>query len=312
MAWNFKSEICSLVLFIKKIGTLPCCRIMLIKKIKTKVSSTISSILADDLFWKCLPQILRSNVHVKVRRQIGFAREYNQVVQEIFSNLTVLQGPFAGLIYPAAKSRGSALYPKLLGTYENELHPFFEENSGENYRMVVDIGCAEGFYLAGFGRKYRDIPLIGFDPDPEALQLTRELAAANRIEPDRLQLFGGFSADLLAGKLPKRSLVVCDCEGFEETVFEAKNMGLWKDSDLVIECHDFLIPGITRDLAARLSATHVVKIIKEAEAKEKISWPLAALFRRARPQHQLQMINEGRPEKMCWLFAQPLRLKGAT
>lgn len=273
------------------------------RKAKGLLNHILSAVLSWDSLWFRLPSAVRANDHFRVRRQKGLAREYNQVVQEIFSNLTVLQGPFAGLIYPAAKSRGSALYPKLLGTYENELHPFFQEIFKEDYRMVVDIGCAEGFYLVGLGRKYRDIPLIGFDPDSEALQLTRELAAANRIEAERLQLFGGFSADLLVGKLPTRSLVVCDCEGFEETVFEAKNMGLWKDSDLMIECHDFLIPGITRDLVARLSVTHVVKTVKEVEAKEKISWPLAVSFRRARPQHQLQMVNEGRPEKMCWLAA---------
>jgi len=274
-----------------------------LRKAKGLLNHILSTVLSWDSVWFRLPGAIRANDHVRVRRQTGLAREYDRVVQDIFHNLTVLQGPFAGLIYPAAKSRGSALYPKLLGTYENELHPFFQEISKEDYRMVVDIGCAEGFYLVGLGRKYRHIPLVGFDPDPEALQLTRELAVANRVEPDRLELFGGFSADLLAGKLPTRSLVVCDCEGFEETVFEAKNMRLWKDSDLVIECHEFLIPGITRDLVARLSATHVVKTVKEVEAKEKISWPLAASFRRARPQHQLQMVNEGRPEKMCWLAA---------
>ncbi len=263
----------------------------------------LSTVLSWDSVWFRLPGAIRANDHVRVRRQTGLAGEYDRVVQDIFHNLTVLQGPFSGLIYPAAKSRGSALYPKLLGTYENELHSFFQEISKEDYRMVVDIGFAEGFYLVGLGRKYRHIPLVGFDPDPEAMQLIRELAAANRIEPERLQLFGGFSADLLAGKLPTRSLVVCDCEGFEGTVFEEKNLELWRDSDLVIECHDFLIPGITRDLAARLSSSHAVEIIKEAEAKEKTSWPLAASFRRARTRHQLQMVNEGRPEKMCWLAA---------
>lgn len=45
------------------------------------------------------------------------------VLRKMASDLVVRTGPFAGLRYPALRAHGSVLVPKLLGTYEAELHP---------------------------------------------------------------------------------------------------------------------------------------------------------------------------------------------
>ena len=46
---------------------------------------------------------------------------YKYIRNSIFKNLEVRTGPFAGMQYPQAKSAGSSLLPKILGSYEKEL-----------------------------------------------------------------------------------------------------------------------------------------------------------------------------------------------
>jgi hypothetical protein len=59
--------------------------------------------------------------------------------------MTVANGPFKGLRYPSVHTFGSALFPKLLGSYESELHPVLGGMMGNGYTTVVDIGCGEGY-----------------------------------------------------------------------------------------------------------------------------------------------------------------------
>jgi hypothetical protein len=42
---------------------------------------------------------------------------------ELVREMTVRSGPFQGMRYPGAEAAGSALIPKLLGSYQRELHP---------------------------------------------------------------------------------------------------------------------------------------------------------------------------------------------
>jgi len=202
-----------------------------------------------------------------------------------------------------AKACSSALTPKILGTYESELHPFFKQLPLKKYEMVIDVGCAEGFYLIGLGCLIPDIPLIGIDTDPEALRLVEKMAAVNQVKPERLQLRRQFSPENLGTMLPKRSLLICDCEGFETTVFSKDNLWLWRDSDLLIECHDFIIPNITEELAGRLKTSHMVTIVKSVDVDQKTSIPRSEIFRGARPEHQRRLVHEGRPARMRWILA---------
>lgn len=41
--------------------------------------------------------------------------------RDVFPDLIVKHGPFKGMKYPAVKSVGSSLFPKLLGCYEKEI-----------------------------------------------------------------------------------------------------------------------------------------------------------------------------------------------
>jgi SAM-dependent methyltransferase len=272
---------------------------------KRVLSRAAIDVLGRDAVWQAVPSALRANAHVRVRREESLRRQYEALCAVLFADLVVKDGPFAGLRYVEGKACGSALYPKLLGTYESELHPFFRNVEASNYQLVVDIGCAEGYYLVGLGRLLPSVPLIGIDIDPAALDLVKKMAALNDIKKERLTLRRRFSVEDLAPFLPARSLVICDCEGFEEAIFTSSNINIWRESDLLIECHDFLIPGITENLTGHLSYTHTCKVIETAEPEVKVGQATNDLFCSARPEHQLSLVSECRPRKMSWILASP-------
>lgn len=70
---------------------------------------------------------------------------------------------------------------KLLGTYEQELHPFLQKSRSTRYDCVADVGCAEGYYAVGLGRLYGRTRVFAYDISEESLEACRENAALNKI-----------------------------------------------------------------------------------------------------------------------------------
>src|SRR5450432_1298867 len=101
----------------------------------------------------------------------------NRLLQKLFPTglLIVQNGPFAGMKY-IPQSNGSALIPKLTGTYEQELHGIIEEVSQRKYHTLVDVGCAEGYYLVGLALRLPNLHVHGFDLNAEALKNCQRLA----------------------------------------------------------------------------------------------------------------------------------------
>ena len=106
----------------------------------------------------------------------------------------IYQGPFAGMTYVESASEG-ALIPRLLGTYESELHPYLEAFAREGLDSVIDVGCAEGYYAVGLARQMTGVTVYAHDilrvrgTNADALGLTdpgvsdEALIAAMIIEP---------------------------------------------------------------------------------------------------------------------------------
>jgi hypothetical protein len=78
--------------------------------------------------------------------------------------LEVTGGPFAGLRYvPRYVSWSVDLIPKLLGTYEQELHPVIERWLNAGFDTFVDVGSAEGYYAVGLARGVEGARVHAFD-----------------------------------------------------------------------------------------------------------------------------------------------------
>lgn len=210
-------------------------------------------------------------------------------------------GPFRGMVLPETSSWGDGdLAPKILGSYECELHPALERAFTRAPELVVNVGCAEGYYAVGAALRLPSATVHAFDLDEAALRVCAEAARPNgvvdrvrlerRCEPDRL-------VDLL-GTCP-HALVLLDCEGYERELITERTVPALADADLIVECHDFLEPGLCERLAGLLRLSHEVEIVREG-GRDPAAWPIL---------HALSTLDrflavcEFRPSLMRWIVA---------
>ena len=177
----------------------------------------------------------------------------------------VLGGPFAGMRLGPRATEG-CLVPKLVGTYEQELHPYLARLARRGYARVLDVGCAEGYYAVGIARMLPAARVVAFDAQAQARALCARLAAENGVD-DRVRVQGAADVAAIEAALagPGRSLVLCDCEGCEYAVLDPVAAPSLARADLIVEMH-----GTARD---------------PARAR--------ALLERFRPTHRLQMARPG-------------------
>ena len=216
----------------------------------------------------------------------------------------VRHGPFSGLRYPAYDAFGSLLCPKLIGSYEKELQPVIGPLFAETYTDIIDIGCAEGYYAVGLAKVFPDAQVWAFDPEPKAMESCREMADLNGVA-GRVHIGAYCQPETLMQFANKRCLVVCDCEGYELSLFNGENIAALKNSDLIIETHDLNGTEIAGPLAARFSTTHMVEVISSIDDVTKARtyrYPEtdALSFR-----DRLEMFAEGRRSQMEWLVCRP-------
>ncbi len=178
------------------------------------------------------------------------------------SGSVVLSGPFKGMKYPVRASEGSRS-ARLIGSYEASLAPVIEDIASRRYKLVVDVGSAEGYYAVGLALRLPLARVLARDENPKAQALCRTLVEANGLA-DRVEIGGRMQHadfDLCKGK---KSLVVCDIEGAEAELLDPRLApGLLK-ADILVEAHDCLRPGISALIATRFQATHEVRLIGRA------------------------------------------------
>lgn len=218
---------------------------------------------------------------------------------------TVRHGPFVGLQYPEMTSVGSALLPKILGSYERELHPVLDRICATPYRDIVVVGCAEGYYAVGLARRIETARVFAFDIDEQALHLCRSMAESNGVA-DRLTTGAMCTAETLAElPLAEPALIVSDCEGYEDRLFGTDNVDSLRRHDLLIEVHDFVDIGISGRLRSLFQHTHDIEVFSSVDdIKKAQTYQYDELNDLSLDQRRL-VLREGRPTTMEWFFITP-------
>ena len=261
-------------------------------------------LMKNDRLWE-LAQCLPGQDFFYHQRNPVIRKRMERECADLFDDRQVMTGPFAGMQYAKAASVGSMLWPKLLGTYESELRPCFEAIAKRpSYQRIVDVGFAEGFYLVGLGRMFQNAHLVGFDTEDEAKVLCHANAEVNGIDKNRMSLFGGFDADTFHEELGEESLVVVDCEGFENDVIESLAQGDIEKADWLIETHDHLVEGTTDRMILAFQGTHeVMEVTTEADLEHKRELLPELVQKRCNRYIQEALVCEGRKAKQSWIFA---------
>lgn len=217
--------------------------------------------------------------------------------------LTVAEGVCRGLRYPRPFTHGSIFEGKLAGTYESEIHSLLEKKlHSRGYRVLVDIGSAEGYYAVGLALRAPAMMVYAFDTEPLARRLLAELAAHNGVA-DRVfpcALFAPHTFSVFAWE--DRSLVICDCEGYEAQLFGEDAVSSLAETDLLIELHQQETVDIREKLEALFRRSHRITYIPVTPPIEK--------FLRLRPttdagisnEALYRLVDEQRTQSFGWLF----------
>lgn len=174
---------------------------------------------------------------------------------------TVKYGPFAGTIYPLGAALSRHSIPKLLGTYEQELHSILRTIEQRKYELVIDIGSAEGYYAVGLARMLKT-KVLAYDPEPRERSYCESSARSNGVS-QLVDMRGLFNKSDIHHYRDLRVLCICDCEGFELQLFDEQSIIDVKKWDLLIELH-----GHAEEQLPRLNWPHKTCTVASAPRNE--------------------------------------------
>lgn len=198
----------------------------------TSAKALARAILPEFLFER-LQSVRSRRLQVQLLKRAGLLEAASRYVER--NSCTVRYGPFAGMVYPRKAALNRHSIPKLLGTFEQELHEVISKIAVRKYDLVADVGSAEGYYAVGMARLLRT-PVLAFDPEPVERALCAEAAQLNGVA-DLVDLKDLFRPNDIGEFRNKRVLCICDCEGFEAQIFTPQTVPDTARWDLLIELH---------------------------------------------------------------------------
>jgi hypothetical protein len=207
------------------------------------------------------------------------------------------------MLYPSATVGSTILVPKLLGSFELELHSVVEDVVQQRFSTIINIGCAEGYYAVGLARELPDARVHAFDLDPSFRHLCAATAELNNVD-DRVTIYGAATSDRLQTLAQDEWVVVfCDCEGCERELLDPSGIPSLRAASILVEMHDFVDRAISATLLMRFEKTHVIDVIGSSRRNPREYDELGAL-----PDDDAALaVDEFRPEHMQWAWMRPRR-----
>ena len=208
-------------------------------------------------------------------------------------------GPFAGMDYVDAATEG-ALIPRLIGTYESELHPHLAAFAAEGLDCVIDVGCAEGYYAVGLARMMPGVEVHAFDIDANARRYCADLAARNGVT-DRVIIGGEFKPDGFEAYAGKRVLVLVDTEGAEVDILQPALSPALAGMNIIVETHNVYRQQALETMIERFSPTHdIVRVDQQPKA-----FDMPPFLKTMTHLDQLLAVWEWRQQPTPWLVMRP-------
>lgn len=202
---------------------------------------------------------------------------------------------------------GSAMWPKLLGTYELELSAAVEELIRWRPDLIINAGAAEGYYAAGMAVRCPGTPIAAYEMSAEGRKLVNLLAAKNGITA-QIQLGGELTPALLQERLAAatRPAVILDVEGAELELLDFQRCPALAKAFVLLENHDLASGSTLPEMLRRFQATHEMTTIPLAPRTLADLPPgLRKLANLGFKKELLGLLEEGRGEASPWLKLKP-------
>lgn len=214
------------------------------------------------------------------------------------SGTTVQSGPFAGMNYNIAASEGSRI-TRLLGCYETTLAPVIEDIIAGAPPLVIDVGCAEGFYAVGLALRLPESIIWARDSNAAAIEKCKALAAINRVD-GRVKTGGKLTHADFDICRAQPTTIICDIEGAEETLLDPDRAKGLRRADILVEVHEVMTPGLCDLLTNRFAPTHKITRLDRAFSSDSLPDWMDALS----DMDRLLALWEWRAGPTPWLWMQ--------
>jgi len=213
-------------------------------------------------------------IDFRIQKQVYSLRSSLSTLIAEKYDYTVVNGPFTGMKISPSLSWGSAsLAGKILGTYEcgviSTLDSFIK---AQPYLNFINLGAADGYFSVAAAR-YSN---VGFSYAFELISASHSSilknARLNNVE-NKIIVKGAATIQSLLS-LPAEhivnSLILCDIEGAEYSLFTDDLISFLSKSYLIIELHD---PFSSRNnyFIQRLMATFACSFIKQDDFTSSVS-----------------------------------------
>lgn len=209
----------------------------------------------------------------------------------------VLQGPFRGLILSPMTHR-EHIGPYLLGTYEHELHPWWDDILLSAFDQVIDVGAKFGYYAVGLAQRLPSAQVVAFDTDWWARRALREMATANGVS--NLVVSSWCDHRWLLDNLRPHALILSDCEGYEADLLCGENTAALSTATLVVELHEALVPGVTARVVESFSRSHQISGVESEPAVVPPETSVTSL----NEEELARAASEARPQQE-WILLRP-------
>lgn len=209
----------------------------------------VSRYLSDYRKWQALRNRILAKDEARLRELVF-----------VNSGAIVRFGPFAGLSFKSNRAHLSAAM--MLGSYESALHPHIETAVDRRPDVVLNPGCASGYYAVGLARRLPLTRVVAWDLDVEARSRCARLAEENGVS-GRVEIRGQFHGDEVEEFKGETALLVCDIDGDELVALQPDRFPTLAQFDLIAEMHEVFDPAITETIGRRFEDTHHVDVIRE-------------------------------------------------
>lgn len=177
----------------------------------------------------------------------------------------VQSGPFAGLRYPPSARYASCRFEKMIGAYEHEIHGLIKDIAqSKNYRTIVNVGAAEGFYTVGLAKLFPNARVLSYESTAEGRSFSEELARLNHVE-ERIDARGQCTVEEFAAlALDGPVLVWMDIDLGERVMLDSEKVPWLLKADILVELHECLQAGTNKLVKDRFQNTHAIREFSSA------------------------------------------------
>jgi hypothetical protein len=258
----------------------------------------MSSTTSKDTLYRTVRRRLH-NARFKIYWRYHWELPHRRIIRAVTAEhgYTVQSGPFSGMIYDPSFPTNEALVPRLLGYYESELHQAVDQAVAHGYDTVIDIGSSEGYYAVGLARLMPDAQVYAFDIETDMQARCRAMSALNEVE-ERVHVRGLCDHDALQQHISGETLVVSDCEGGELDLLDPARAPSLLKADLIVECHDHLVEGVSAAMRERFEPTHHIALVSSMLQDPR----RFAVMRSLKARDQRLAVDERRPVPMQWMI----------